>query len=114
MLIIAIAGVLDLPHNSVSSLCWSKLLNLLTFDALLQGPGCNDNTLLERIVNVATSLPFVAIGIHSLRCVKADWTLTLALAKYVNAGLANPCIARIARCHLLLFRSDTAQQPTSD
>eukprot|EP00879_Flechtneria_rotunda_P030008 GHRR01032492.1.p1 GENE.GHRR01032492.1~~GHRR01032492.1.p1 ORF type:complete len:232 (+),score=72.70 GHRR01032492.1:178-873(+) len=32
-----------------------------------QGPGSNDNSPAERIINVITSLPFVVIGLHSLR-----------------------------------------------
>lgn len=32
-----------------------------------QGAGNNDTTLAERIFNVATSVPFVLVGIHSLR-----------------------------------------------
>ncbi|KAK9835265.1 hypothetical protein WJX84_012011 [Apatococcus fuscideae] len=31
-----------------------------------QGPGCNDSSLRERVVNVATSLPFLAVGRHEL------------------------------------------------
>jgi hypothetical protein len=32
-----------------------------------QGPGNNDSTLFERVVNVATSVPFLVVGVHSLR-----------------------------------------------
>lgn len=32
-----------------------------------QGPGCNDNTLRERVVNVLTALPFLALGHSELR-----------------------------------------------
>jgi hypothetical protein len=33
-----------------------------------QGEGSNDSTLGERLCNVATSVPFVLVGMHSLRC----------------------------------------------
>jgi hypothetical protein len=32
-----------------------------------QGPGNNDNSMAERIINVLTSLPFFAVGLHGLR-----------------------------------------------
>lgn len=32
-----------------------------------QGPGENDSTLAERVFNVLTSVPFIAVGMHSLR-----------------------------------------------
>lgn len=32
-----------------------------------QGPGNNDNSMAERVVNVLTSLPFFAVGLHGLR-----------------------------------------------
>lgn len=32
-----------------------------------QGPGNNDNSMEERIINVLTSLPFFAVGLHGLR-----------------------------------------------
>jgi len=34
-----------------------------------QGPGNNDNSMAERIINVLTSLPFIAVGLHGLRWV---------------------------------------------
>jgi hypothetical protein len=36
-----------------------------------QGPGNNDNSMAERVVNVLTSLPFIAVGLHGLRCARA-------------------------------------------
>jgi hypothetical protein len=35
-----------------------------------QGPGNNDTTLFERVTNVATSVPFLVVGVHSLRWVR--------------------------------------------
>jgi hypothetical protein len=32
-----------------------------------QGPGNNDHSMAERVVNVLTSLPFFAVGLHGLR-----------------------------------------------
>lgn len=34
-----------------------------------QGPGNNDNSMAERIINVLTSVPFFVVGLHGLRCV---------------------------------------------
>jgi hypothetical protein len=34
---------------------------------LLQGPGDNDGSTLEKVVNVVTSLPFVAVGLWALK-----------------------------------------------
>jgi hypothetical protein len=36
-----------------------------------QGPGNNDNSMAERVINVLTSLPFIAVGLHGLRWVAA-------------------------------------------
>jgi hypothetical protein len=36
-----------------------------------QGPGNNDNSMTERVINVLTSLPFIAVGLHGLRWVAA-------------------------------------------
>jgi hypothetical protein len=35
-----------------------------------QGPGNNDNSMAERIINVLTSVPFFVVGLHGLRCVR--------------------------------------------
>lgn len=34
---------------------------------VVQGPGTNDRHIAERILNVATSMPFVLLGIKTLR-----------------------------------------------
>ena len=34
---------------------------------VLQGPGCNDQTSGERLLNTVTSLPLVAVGLHTMR-----------------------------------------------
>ena len=33
----------------------------------VQGPGCNDCTSMERAINILTSLPFMAVGLHTRR-----------------------------------------------
>ncbi len=35
----------------------------------MQGPGNNDRSMRERVINVATSLPFLAVGFQTRRCV---------------------------------------------
>ena len=37
-----------------------------------QGPGCNDNSLRERVVNVVTALPFLALSCSELRWAAAQ------------------------------------------
>ena len=48
-------------------------------NALLQGPGSNDCSLSERVINVATSLPFIAVGVCTQRwlsiCAPCRWQL---------------------------------------
>lgn len=42
-------------------------MSLHRLNALLQGPGSNDCSLSERVINVATSLPFLAVGVCTQR-----------------------------------------------
>ena len=39
----------------------------LTVSGELQGPGSNDRTKAERIINVLTSLPIALVGVHTIR-----------------------------------------------
>ena len=59
------ANFLQLPCCSpCCSCCWTSLHPVCL---LVQGPGCNDNCLRERVVNVVTSLPFIFVGAHTMR-----------------------------------------------
>ncbi|KAI8477064.1 MAG: hypothetical protein J3K34DRAFT_516031 [Monoraphidium minutum] len=49
-----------------------------------QGPGQNDATAGERVVNILTSIPFVIIGMHSLRC--ADESRRRFGAAFITTG----------------------------
>lgn len=49
----------------VKAVC--RAARALAANAGPQGPGTNDHTRAERIINVLTSLPFFAVGLHGLR-----------------------------------------------
>jgi len=70
-----------LPPPPAAARAWAPLRSLLRLllhhshraarNARPHGPGCNDLTPLERTINVATSLPFLAVGLRLLRTRRA-------------------------------------------
>lgn len=66
---------------------------------LVQGPGCNDVTGFERCINIATSLPFVAIGLQGarwcqLQCIaQSRWHCTVQASAALHCtGTSSPAL----------------------
>lgn len=65
---------------------------------MLQGPGCADHNTFERVANVLTSIPYVAVGIHSYRTRKTEagklWGASIAgvgIASGIYHGTTGRC-----------------------
>jgi hypothetical protein len=65
---------------------------------VLQGPGCADHNTFERVANVLTSIPYVAVGIHSYRTRKTEagklWGASIAgvgIASGIYHGTTGRC-----------------------